>query len=115
MMGTMPLFKPKMGMNTKLCSLKYTPNTATAVAEKAMRIRFMPEGHQAAHALHGDAGQTHGVDAANGLGTGAEALKSIWISGFLSGLKNKVMPAPQNWPMTVATAAPVVPDRASPQ
>ena len=30
-----------MGMNTKLWSLKYTPNTATAVEEKAMRIRFM--------------------------------------------------------------------------
>ena len=43
MMGTMPLFTPKMGMNTKLCSLKYTPNTATAVAEKLMRIRFMPK------------------------------------------------------------------------
>ena len=32
-----------MGMNTKLCSLKYTPNTATAVAEKVIRIRFMPK------------------------------------------------------------------------
>ena len=30
-------------MNTKLCSLKYTLNTATAVEEKATRIRFMPK------------------------------------------------------------------------
>ena len=34
------------------------------------------EGHQAAHALHGDAGQTHRVDAADGLGTGPEALEA---------------------------------------
>ena len=31
------------------------------------------EGHDAAHALHGDAGQADGVDAADGLGAGAEA------------------------------------------
>ena len=31
-MGTMPLFRPKMGMKTKDCSLKYTPKTAVAVA-----------------------------------------------------------------------------------
>ena len=30
-------------MNTKLCSLKYTPNTETAVSVKAMRILFMPK------------------------------------------------------------------------
>ena len=34
-MGTMPLFSPKMGINTKLCSLKYTPNTVAAVEVKA--------------------------------------------------------------------------------
>ena len=34
------------------------------------------KGHQAAHALHGDAGQTHRVDAANGLGTGPEAFEA---------------------------------------
>ena len=34
------------------------------------------KGHQAAHALHGDAGQTHGVDAADGLGAGPEALEA---------------------------------------
>ena len=28
-------------MNTKLCSLKYTPNTAAAVAVKVVRMRFM--------------------------------------------------------------------------
>ena len=40
------------------------------------------KGHQAAHALHGNAGQAHRVDAANGLGTGAEALEAdldIWV------------------------------------
>ena len=42
-MGIMPLFRPKMGMKIKLWSLKYTPNTATAVSEKAMRILFMPK------------------------------------------------------------------------
>ena len=46
---------------------------------------------------------------------GRKPLKLIWMSGFLFRLKNRVMPAPQNWPMTVATAAPVVPDSASPQ
>ncbi len=49
------------------------------------------------------------------LALGRKPLKLIWISGFLFGLKYKVMPAPQNWPMTVATAAPVVPDSACPQ
>ena len=34
------------------------------------------KGHQAAHTLHGDAGQTHGVDAANGLGAGTEAFEA---------------------------------------
>ena len=42
-MGTVPLFKPNTGMNTKLWSLKYTPNTAVAVEVKAMRILFMPK------------------------------------------------------------------------
>ena len=42
MIGTMPLLRPNTGMNTKLWSLKYTPNTATAVDENAPRIRFMP-------------------------------------------------------------------------
>ena len=32
--------------------------------------------YQAAHALHGDAGQAHGIDAANGLGTGPEAFEA---------------------------------------
>ena len=41
-MGTMPLFRPNTGMKMKDCSLKYTPNTAVAVAVKAMRIWFMP-------------------------------------------------------------------------
>ena len=41
-MGTMPLFMPNTGMNTKLCSLKYTPKKATAVLEKFIRMLFMP-------------------------------------------------------------------------
>ena len=49
------------------------------------------------------------------LALGRKPLKSSWISGFFRVLKYRVMPAPQNWPMTVATAAPVVPLRASPQ
>ena len=49
------------------------------------------------------------------LALGRKPRKLIWMSGFLLRLKYSVMPAPQNWPMTVATAAPVVPDRASPQ
>ena len=43
MMGTMPLFMPKTGIKTKDWSLKYTPKTAAAVEEKAMRILFMPK------------------------------------------------------------------------
>ena len=39
----MPLFRPKMGMNTKLCILKYAPNTAVAVGVKTKRILFMPK------------------------------------------------------------------------
>ena len=42
-MGTMPLLRPNTGMNTKLWSLKYTLNTATAVDEKANRIWFIPK------------------------------------------------------------------------
>ena len=42
-MGTMPLFRPNMGMNTKLWSLKYTPRTAVAVVVKPMRILFRPK------------------------------------------------------------------------
>jgi hypothetical protein len=38
MMGTMALLIPKTGMNTKLCSLKYTPKTAAAVAVKESKI-----------------------------------------------------------------------------
>ena len=43
MMGMVPLLRPNTGMNTKDCSLKYTPNTLTAVGVKAMRILFMPK------------------------------------------------------------------------
>ena len=43
MIGTMPLFMPKTGIKTKDWSLKYTPKTAAAVEEKAMRILFMPK------------------------------------------------------------------------
>ena len=39
-MGTIPLFMPKMGIKTKLCSLKYAPRTAVAVVVKAIRILF---------------------------------------------------------------------------
>ena len=39
----MPLLRPNTGMNTKLWSLKYTLNTATAVDEKANRIWFIPK------------------------------------------------------------------------
>ena len=42
-MGTMPLLRPNTGMNTKLCSLKYTPSTAVAVVVKPMRILFRPK------------------------------------------------------------------------
>jgi len=42
MIGTMPLFSPKTGMKKKLCSLKYTPNTAAAVEENTSRILFIP-------------------------------------------------------------------------
>ena len=46
---------------------------------------------------------------------GRKPRKLIWMSGFFFRLKKMAAPAPQNWPMTVATAAPVVPDNASPQ
>ena len=45
MMGTMPLFRPKMGMNTKLWILKYAPNTAVAVFGVYFKLQsfvFMP-------------------------------------------------------------------------
>ena len=42
-MGTMPLFRPNTGINTKLWSLKYAPNTAVAVFVKPKRILFMPK------------------------------------------------------------------------
>ena len=42
-MGTVPLFNPNTGINTKLWSLKYTPNTAVAVEVKPIRILFMPK------------------------------------------------------------------------
>ena len=37
------MFRPKMGMNTKLWILKYAPNTAVAVGVKTKRILFMPK------------------------------------------------------------------------
>ena len=40
--GTIPLFKPKTGIKKKLCNLKYTPNTAAAVEENPIKIRFIP-------------------------------------------------------------------------
>ena len=42
-MGTMPLFRPNTGMNTKLCSLKYAPKTAVAVGVNTKRILFIPK------------------------------------------------------------------------
>lgn len=42
MMGIIPLFSPNIGMKIKLCSLKYTPNTAAAVEENIRRILFIP-------------------------------------------------------------------------
>ena len=42
-MGTIPLFRPNTGMKTKLCSLKYTPNTAVAVEVKPIKILFIPK------------------------------------------------------------------------
>ena len=41
MIGVIPLLSPNTGMKKKLCSLKYTPNTAVAVDENVIRIRFM--------------------------------------------------------------------------
>lgn len=72
-MGTNALVTPNTGMNTKLCSLKYTPNTETAVSVKAMRILFMPESHHAADALHDDGGQAHLIDALDGVPVRPEA------------------------------------------
>ena len=42
MIGTIALFRPKMGMKMKLWSLKNAPNTAVAASVKEMRILFMP-------------------------------------------------------------------------
>ena len=42
-MGIRPLFRPKTGIKIKLCSLKYTPSTETAVSENLIRIRFIPK------------------------------------------------------------------------
>ena len=36
------MFRPNTGMKIKLCSLKYTPNTAAAVEENISRILFIP-------------------------------------------------------------------------
>ena len=41
MIGTDALFMPKIGMNTKLCSLKYTPKVVTARSENAASILLM--------------------------------------------------------------------------
>ena len=41
-MGTSAFVTPNTGMKMKLWSLKYTPNTATAVSVKRIRIWFMP-------------------------------------------------------------------------
>ena len=38
----MPLFNPNTGIKTKLCNLKYTPNTVVAVSVKETKIKFMP-------------------------------------------------------------------------
>ena len=43
MIGTMPLLSPNTGINTKLCSLKYTPKTAVAVEVNDIRILFIPK------------------------------------------------------------------------
>jgi len=40
-MATRPLLRPNTGINTKDCSLKYTPSTLTAVAPKPSRIMFI--------------------------------------------------------------------------
>ena len=55
-----------MGINTKLCRR----------SGEGHQDQVHAESHQAAHALHGDAGQTHGVDAADGLGAGTEAFEA---------------------------------------
>ena len=45
-MGITPLFRPNTGMNTKLFSLKYTPNTVAAVSLPVvyvMRMMFISQ------------------------------------------------------------------------
>ena len=42
MIGTIPLFIPNTGIYTKLCSLKYTPNTVAAAGSYAFSIIFIP-------------------------------------------------------------------------
>ena len=42
MTGSAPWLRPNTGMNTKVCNLKYTASTLTAVCEKPIRIPFMP-------------------------------------------------------------------------
>jgi len=43
MIGIIPLLRPKTGIKTKLCNLKYTPKTAVAVVEKVIKIVFIPK------------------------------------------------------------------------
>ncbi len=80
----MPLLRPNTGMNTKLWSLKYTLNTATAVDEKAEQDLVHTEGHHRADGVENDGRRAHGVDVSDHRAVGAEAPEG-WVDIVVAG------------------------------
>ena len=105
---------PKMGMNTKLWSLKYTPKTATAVEEKAMRIWFIRK----VITEPMDCMMTDGTPMERMrrsiAPSGLKRLSVSLTSGFF--LRHIVRPTAAliHWPRIVASAAPATPMRGIP-
>ncbi len=64
-MGTIPLFSANTGINTKLCSLKYTPNTAVAVEVKPIGDLIHSECHNRTNRRHNNRWKAYAVNAAD--------------------------------------------------
>ena len=108
-MGTMALVSPKTGMKIKLCSLKYAPNTATAVEVKPTRIwfmvKFMTE-PMATMTMEGIPTDKMGLRTSQ---CSRIDCRERVTSGFLRRWNRRARKNATIWPMTVATAAPATP------
>ena len=114
-MATRPLLRPNTGIKTKDCSLKYAPSTLTATLPKPSRIMFISTFMTDEMACITTLGMPTARMSVSTAPCGRKKGCRVRCSSRLRvWFRMKPRNMPQNWPITVAMAAPAMPMRGQP-